>query len=93
MSDSAILWTVAYHAPLSQEFSRQEYWNGLPYPPPGDLPDPVIKPRSPTLRADSLPSEPEIKNLPAMQETWVPSLENSMVDHSPWGHKESDTTE
>ena len=40
------------------EFSRQEYWSGLPFPPPGDLPDPGIKPTSPTLQADSLSSEP-----------------------------------
>ena len=40
------------------EFSRQEYWSGLPFPSPGDLPDPGIKPRSPALQADSLPSEP-----------------------------------
>ena len=39
-------------------FSRQEYWSGLPFPPPGDLPDPAIEPRSPTLQADALPSEP-----------------------------------
>ena len=40
----ATLWTVAHQAPLSMEFSRQEHWNGLPCPPPGDLPDPGIKP-------------------------------------------------
>ena len=40
------------------EFSRQEYWSGLPFPSPGDLPDPGIKPKSPALQADSLPSEP-----------------------------------
>ena len=40
------------------EFSRQEYWSGLPFPSPGDLPDPGIKPRSPALQVDSLPSEP-----------------------------------
>ena len=51
-------WTVAYQAPPSMGFSRQEYWSGLPFPSPGDLPDPGIEPRSPTLRADSLPSEP-----------------------------------
>ena len=51
-------WTVACQAPLSMGFSRQEYWNGLPCPPPGDLPDPGIQPRSPALQADSLPSEP-----------------------------------
>ena len=39
-------WTVAYQAPLSMEFSRQEYWSGLPHPPPGDLPDPGIEPAS-----------------------------------------------
>ena len=43
------LWTVAYHAPLFMRFSKQEYWRGLPFPSPEDLPDPGIKPRSPTL--------------------------------------------
>ena len=51
----AALWTVACQAPLSMAFSRQEYWSGLPCPPPGDLPNPGIKPRSPALQADSLP--------------------------------------
>ena len=51
-------WTVAYQAPLSMEFSRQEYWSGLPFPSPGDLPNPGIEPRSPALQADALPSEP-----------------------------------
>ena len=51
-------WTVAYQAPLSMEFSRQEYWSGLPFPFPGDLHDPGIKPRSSALQADSLASEP-----------------------------------
>ena len=51
-------WTVAYQAPQSMEFSRQEYWSGLPFPSPRDLPDPGIEPGSPTLRADALPSEP-----------------------------------
>ena len=55
--------TVAYQAPLSMEFSRQEYWNGLPFPSPGNLPDPGIKPRSPALQADALPSEPPGKPL------------------------------
>ena len=54
----AIPWTVAYQAPLSMEFSRQEYWSGLPFPSPGDLPDPGINPGSPALQADVLPSEP-----------------------------------
>ena len=42
-------WTVAYHAPLSMGFSRQEYWSGLPFPSPEDLPTPGIEPGSPTL--------------------------------------------
>ena len=49
---------VACQAPLSMEFPRQEYWSGLPYPPPEDLPDPEIEPRSPALQAGSLPTEP-----------------------------------
>ena len=51
-------WTIAYQAPPSMGFSRQECWSGLPFPSPGDLPDPGIEPRSPTLQADTLPSEP-----------------------------------
>ena len=51
-------WTVAYQAPPSMGFSRQEYWSGVPLPSPGDLPDPGIEPGSPTLQADALPSEP-----------------------------------
>ena len=54
-------WTVAHQAPLSMEFSKQEYWSGLPFLSPGDLPDPGIKPESPALPADSLPSEPQGK--------------------------------
>ena len=51
-------WTIARQVPLSIGFSRQEYWSGLPCPPPGDLPNPGIKPRSPALQGDSLLSEP-----------------------------------
>ena len=50
-------WTGACQTPPSMEFSRQEYWGGLPFSSPGDLPDPGIKPRSPALQADALPSE------------------------------------
>ena len=50
-------WTVAHQAPLSMGFSRYEYWSGLPFSSPGDLPNPEIEPRSPALQADSLPSE------------------------------------
>ena len=51
------MWTVAYQAPLSMEFYRQEYWSRLPFPSPGNLSDPRIKPWSPALQADSLLSE------------------------------------
>jgi len=50
-----ILWTVAHQAPLSMGFSRQQYWSGLPCPPPGDLPNPITEPASPTLQVDSSP--------------------------------------
>ena len=56
----ATSWTVAYQAPPSMGFSRQEQWSGLPFPSPGDLPDPGIEPRSPASRADALTSEPPI---------------------------------
>ena len=52
-----IPWTVAYQALSSMEFSMQEYWSGLPFPSPGNLPDPEIEPRSLILQADTLPSE------------------------------------
>ena len=56
-----IPWTVAHQAPLTMGISRQEYWSGLPWPPPGDLPDPGTEPESPAspaLQAGSLPAEP-----------------------------------
>ena len=54
-----IPWTVAHQAPLSTEFSRQEYCSGLSFPSPGDLSNPGIEPRFHTLQAESLPSEPQ----------------------------------
>jgi hypothetical protein len=51
-------WPVAYQAPLSMGFSRQEYWSGLPFPSSGDLPDSGIEPGSPAFQADALTSEP-----------------------------------
>ena len=57
-------WTVAQQAPLFMGFSRQEYWNELPFPPPGNLPNPGIKlvsPVSPALQVDSLPAKPSGK--------------------------------
>ena len=50
-------WTVAQQAPLSMGFSRQDYWSGLTFPPPGDLPDPGIEPASPALAGGSFTSE------------------------------------
>ena len=54
MSNSLRPRGLAYQAPLSMGFSRQEYWSGLPFPSPGDLPNPGIEPKSPTLQADTL---------------------------------------
>ena len=54
VSDSATLWTVAHQALQSMGFSRQEYWSGLSFPSPGDLPDPGMEPRSPALQTDAL---------------------------------------
>ena len=61
--------TVAYQASLSMGFSRQQYWSGLPFPSPGDLPDPGIEPRSPTLQTDALPSEPHYKAFNLLDES------------------------
>ena len=57
------LWAVTGQAPLSMGFSKQEYWSGLPFPSPEDLPDPGDEPWSPALPADSLPAEPQEKPL------------------------------
>ena len=62
-------WTVAHQAPLSTEFSRQEYWSGLPFLSPGHISEPGIKPVSPELQADSLLSEPPGKPLKIIQQT------------------------
>ena len=56
-----ITWTVACQAPMTMKFSRQDDWNGLPFPSPGDLPNPGIELLSPTLQASSLPAEPQGK--------------------------------
>ena len=57
----ATAWSVAYHASPSMGYSRQEYWSGLPFPSPEDLPDPGMEPGSPALLAGSLPAEPQGK--------------------------------
>ena len=69
MSDSCDPMGVAHQAHLSVGFPRQEYWSGLPFPSPVDLPDARIEPRSPTLQADSLPTEPPGK--PRNKNTWI----------------------
>ena len=56
-------WTIAYQVLPSMGFSRQEYWSGLPFPSPGYLPNPGIEPRSPTLEADALTSDPPGKSM------------------------------
>ena len=61
VSDALTPWAVARQAPLSMEFSSQEYWSWLRFPSPGDLPDPGIKPRSPALQVEALLSEPSGK--------------------------------
>ena len=65
------LWTVAHQAPPSMGFSRQAYWSGLPFPSPGDLPNPGIKPRPPALWADALTSEPPGNQERLYDSDWV----------------------
>ena len=86
-----ILWTVSHQAPLSRGFSGKEYWSGLPFPSPGDLPNPGIEHESPALEADALPSEPRGKSL-----VFLPGEvhgQRSLVGYSPWGHKQLDMAE
>ena len=78
-------WTVAHKASLAMYFSRQEYWNGLPFPSPGDLPNPRIKPRYPAFQADSLPSEPPGRlriYISIFMNIYSPSSEKTMAPHS-----------
>ena len=70
-------WTVAHQAPPSMGFSRQEYWSGLPFPSPGDLPNPGIEPRSPALQADALISEPPGKPIMGKPKTKIGKEERS----------------
>ena len=83
VSDSATTWTVAHQAPLSMEFSKQEYWNRSPCPLSRDLPNPGIKPWSAALQADSLPSEPPGKTPPPLQGTRVQSLVGQLSPRTP----------
>ena len=89
------IWTVAHQAPLSAELYRQEYWSGLPFPSPEDLPDLGIEPRSPTLQAvlyhlshlksPSLRGEPIFQNLQVLQCTKPNSFHSTefcaLIDH------------
>ena len=84
-------WTVAHQAPLSMGFSRQEYWSGLPCPPPGDLPNPGIETRSFAVQAGSLPSEPpgkhkntRVGNLSLLQEIFLTQESNWDLLHCRW---------
>ena len=72
-----------HQASLSLGFSRQEYWSGLPFPSPGDLPDPGIEPMSPALQADALPSEPPGKfNIDIRHDkNWLELTSSKMVDY------------
>ena len=70
MSDSVTPWATACQVLLYMEFSRQEYWSRLPFPPPGALPHPGIKPKSPALQVDSLLSKPPGNSID-MQLTFV----------------------
>ena len=83
-------WAVAYQTPLSMVFSRQQSWSGLPFPSPGDLPNPGIEPGSPTLQTDALPSEPPGKSLVLPRK---PHEQRNLVGYSSWDHKESATNE
>ena len=73
-------WTVAYQASLSMGFSRQEYWSGLPFPSPGDLPDPGIELGSPAFQADALTSEPPGKPFSKWTEYDLSLLEISVSE-------------
>ena len=73
-------WTVAYQAPLSIGFSRQESWSGLPFPSPGGLPDQGIEPGFPALQADDLPWEP-----PAPSPSLIPYLFSQLANQ---GHQQ-----
>ena len=72
-------WTVAYQAPPSMGFSRQEYWSELPFPSPGGLPNPEIQFASPALQADAVPSEPPGK--PTVRKR---KIDKGSSKNSPW---------
>ena len=84
-------WTVDYQTLLSMGLSRQEYWSGLPLPSPGDLCNPGMEPRSPSLQTDSLPAEPQGKskntrvgNLSLLQQIFLTQEPNRGLLHHNW---------
>ena len=83
-------WTVAHQAPLSMGFSRQEYWNGLPFPSSGDLPNPGIEPRSPALQVDALTSERPGKPIKVDPNLMPGVLIRGKFGHKPRGHFQED---
>ena len=84
-------WTVVHQVPLSMEFSRPGYWSGLPSPSPGDLPDPGMEPGSPTLQADSLPTElpgkPNTDSVPDKTQTTPDSIGPAAAHQLLWDLK------
>ena len=82
-------WTAAHQAPLSTGFPRQEYWSGLPFPSPGDLPHPGIEPRTPALRTDSLLSEPQGLEPIRTQEKDVIQSTHLSISPDLLGHQEA----
>ena len=81
VSDSLRPYGLACQAPLSMGFSRQQYWSGLPCPPPGDLPTPGIEPRSPALQVDSVPIEPPGN---PRKDIWMLMFKNSWKKKPQW---------
>ena len=77
-------WTVAQQTALSMGVSRKEYWNGLPFPPPGDLPDPGIEPTSPALQVDSFTTEPPGKPFYPVAAAAAKSLQSCRLLATPW---------
>ena len=72
-------WTVACRSPLTMGFSKQEYWSGLPRPPPGDFLNPEMEPKSPRLQDVSLPSEPPGEPMQPLRTQKCPSLRRTKI--------------
>ena len=77
-------WTIAHQAPLSMEFSRQEYWSRLPFPSPGHLPNPEIKPTSPALAGEFLTTAPPGKPLNLLSGSLVPAVSGTIMGMERW---------